>query len=168
MVDFRPSRQPVKASVFKGLEQVTRSAGVRIWEWDVVRNTMQFSGNLAEIYDAEIAAGDSRADAMMLNKVHPDDRARYRVEFIKALKGQAPMDIAYRVKEQDGTIRSFQLRGEVFRNPEGRAIRVLGLTIDMSEQVNAAALLAEQAELQTQLLSRLQLATETAGISIWE
>jgi two-component system sensor histidine kinase/response regulator len=40
--------------------------------------------------------------------------------------------------------------------------------IDMSEQVHAAALLAEQAERQTLLLSRLQLATETAGISIWE
>jgi len=168
VVDFHPSRQPVKASLFQGLEQVARSAGVRIWEWDVVRNTMQFSGNLAEIYDAEISAGDRKADAMMLDKVHPDDRARYRAEFIKALKGQAPMDIAYRVKEADGTIRSFQLRGEVFRNPEGRAIRVLGLTIDMSNQVRAAALLAEQAERQTQILSRLKLATETAGISIWE
>jgi len=168
VADFHPSRQPVKASLFKGLEQVARSAGVRIWEWDVVRNTMQFSGNLAEIYDAEISAGDSRADSMMLNKVHPDDRARYRAEFIKALKGQAPMEIAYRVLEQDGTIRSFQLRGEVYRNAQGRAIRVLGLTIDMSDQVRAAALLAEQAERQTQLLSRLKLATETAGISIWE
>jgi two-component system sensor histidine kinase/response regulator len=150
------------------LEQVTRSAGVRIWEWDVVRNTMHFSGDLAEIYDAEIAAADSDADAMMLNKVHPEDRARYRSEFIKALKGEAPMEIAYRVKERDGTVRPVQLRGEVFRNAQGRAIRVLGLTIDMSEQAHAATLLAEQAERQTQLLSRLKLATETAGISIWE
>jgi signal transduction histidine kinase/CheY-like chemotaxis protein len=167
--DFHPApRPPNKASLFKGLEQVTRSAGVRIWEWDVVRNTMQFSGDLAEVYDAEIAAADTNADAMMLNKVHPEDRARYRAEFIKALKGQAPMEIAYRVKERDGTIRPVQLRGEVFRNSEGRAIRVLGLTIDMTDQVQAAAMLAEQAQRQTQLLSRLQLATETAGISIWE
>ena len=169
MTDFHPApRPPGKASLFKGFEQVTRNAGVRIWEWDVVRNTMQFSGDLAEVYDAEIAAADTRADALMLNKVHPDDRARYRAEFIKALKGQAPMEIAYRVKERDGTIRPVQLRGEVFRNSDGRAIRVLGLTIDMSEQVHAATLLAEQAQRQTQLLSRLQLATETAGISIWE
>ena len=141
---------------------------MRIWEWDVVRNTMHFSGDLAEIYDAEIAAADSRADSMMLNKVHPDDRTRYRAEFIKALKGEAPMEIAYRVQERDGTVRPVQLRGEVFRNLQGRAIRVLGLTIDMTEQARAAAQLAEQAERQTQLLSRLKLATETAGISIWE
>ena len=147
---------------------MTRSAGVRIWEWDVVRNTMHFSGDLAEVYDAEIAAADKQADAMMLNKVHPEDRARYRAAFIKALKGEAPMEIAYRVKEPDGTIRPVQLRGEVFRNAQGRAIRVLGLTIDMSEQARAATLLAEQAERQTQLLSRLKLATGSAGISIWE
>ncbi len=162
------SLQYGKASLFKGLEQVTRSAGVRIWEWDVVRNTMHFSGDLAEVYDAEIAAADKRADAMMLNKVHPEDRARYRAEFVKALKGETPMEIAYRVQERDGTVRPVQLRGEVWRNAQGRAIRVLGLTIDMSEQARAAALLAEQAERQTQLLSRLKLATETAGISIWE
>jgi len=150
------------------LEQVTRNAGVRIWEWDVVRNTMHFSGDLAEIYDAEIAAADSRADSMMLNKVHPEDRARYRAEFVRALKGEAPMEIAYRVQERDGTVRPVQLRGEVFRNAQGRSIRVLGLTIDMTDQARAATLLAEQAERQTQLLSRLKLATETAGISIWE
>jgi signal transduction histidine kinase/CheY-like chemotaxis protein len=150
------------------LEQVTRNAGVRIWEWDVVRNTMHFSGDLAEIYDAEIAAADSRADSMMLNKVHPEDRARYRAEFVRALKGEAPMEIAYRVQERDGTVRPVQLRGEVFRNAQGRAIRVLGLTIDMTDQARAATLLAEQAERQTQLFSRLKLATETAGISIWE
>ena len=34
--------------------------------------------------------------------------------------------------------------------------------------MHAATLLAEQAERQTQLLSRLKLATETAGISVWE
>jgi two-component system, sensor histidine kinase and response regulator len=150
------------------LEEVARSAGVRIWEWDVVQNSMQFSGDLAEIYGAEIAVTNADADAMMLGKVHPDDRARYRAQFIKALKGQAPMEIAYRVKERDGSVRPVQLRGEVFRNAQGRAIRVLGLTIDMSAQAEAATLLAEQAERQTQLLLRLKLATETAGISIWE
>jgi two-component system, sensor histidine kinase and response regulator len=167
--NLRPAPQQLgKAAFFKGLEEVARSAGVRIWEWDVVQNSMQFSGDLAEIYGAEIAVADADADAMMLGKVHPDDRARYRAEFIKALKGEAPMEIAYRVKEKDGAVRPVQLRGEVFRNAQGRAIRVLGLTIDMSAQAAAATLLAEQAERQTQLLLRLKLATETAGISIWE
>jgi two-component system, sensor histidine kinase and response regulator len=169
VLNVRPAPQHLgNAALFKGLEEVARSAGVRIWEWDVVQKTMQFSGDLAEIYGAEIAVADANPDAMMLGKVHPDDRARYRADFIKALKGQAPMEIAYRVKERDGTVRPVQLRGKVFHNAQGRAIRVLGLTIDMSAQAQAATLLAEQAERQTQLVLRLKLATETAGISIWE
>jgi two-component system, sensor histidine kinase and response regulator len=167
--NVRPApAQMDNAAFFKGFELVARSAGVRIWEWDVVHNSMQFSGDLAEVYGAEIAVSDADPDAMMLGKVHPEDRARYRAAFIKALKGQAPMEIAYRVKEKDGTVRPVQLRGEVFRNAQGRAIRVLGLTIDMSAQQEAATLLREQAERQTQLLLRLKLATDTAGISIWE
>jgi signal transduction histidine kinase/DNA-binding response OmpR family regulator len=150
------------------LEEVARSAGVRIWEWDVVQNSMHFSGDLAEVYGAEIAVSGADPDTLMLAKVHPDDRARYRSEFIKALKGLAPMEIAYRVKERDGTVRPVQLRGQVFHNAQGRAIRVLGLTIDMSAQQETATLLREQAERQTQLLLRLKLATETAGISVWE
>jgi PAS domain S-box-containing protein len=156
------------AVFFEGFDKVTSSAGVRIWEWNVVTNTMQFSGDRAELYGTEIKSAKADADDVMLGKVHPEDRPRYRKEFIKALKGEAPMVIEYRVKEQDGTVRPVQLRGEVFRNDKGRAIRVVGLTIDMSEQVRAANLLAEQAEQQRQLLLRLKLATETAGISIWE
>jgi two-component system sensor histidine kinase/response regulator len=157
-----------KRTLLPGWEELTRSAGVRIWDWDVVNNTMQFSGDLAEIYGAEVAAAGGNADSIMLGKVHPDDRARYRTAFIKGLKGEAPMEIAYRLKESDGSVRPVQLRAEVFRNAQGRAIRVLGLTIDMSDQVEAARLLAQQAEQQTQLLMRLKLATETAGIAIWE
>jgi two-component system sensor histidine kinase/response regulator len=157
-----------KRTLLPGWEELTRSAGVRIWDWDVVNNTMQFSGDLAEVYGAEVAAAGGNADSIMLGKVHPDDRARYRTAFIKGLKGEAPMEIAYRLKESDGSVRPVQLRAEVFRNAQGRAIRVLGLTIDMSDQVEAARLLAQQAEQQTQLLMRLKLATETAGIAIWE
>ena len=75
------------ALFFEGFDKVTRSAGVRIWEWDVVHNTMQFSGDRAEMYGTEIKAAKADADDVMLGKVHPEDRPRYRKEFIKALKG---------------------------------------------------------------------------------
>jgi signal transduction histidine kinase/CheY-like chemotaxis protein len=48
------------------------------------------------------------------------------------------------------------------------AAGIWAAAIRKSAQVQAAALLAEQAERQAQLLLRLKLATETAGISIWE
>jgi PAS domain S-box-containing protein len=168
LLSKRRPPQLKNAVFFEGFDKVTRSAGVRIWEWDVVSNTMQFSGDRAELYGTEVKSAKAEADDVMLGKVHPEDRPRYRREFIKALKGEAPMEIEYRVQENDGTVRPVQLRGEVFRNGQGRAIRVVGLTIDMSAQVRAATLLAEQAEQQKQLLLRLKLATETAGISIWD
>ena len=73
--NVRPApAQTGNAAFFKGLELVARNAGVRIWEWDVVHNSMQFSGDLAEVYGAEIAVSEADPDAQMLGKVHPDDR----------------------------------------------------------------------------------------------
>ena len=164
-----PAAHPVgNAGFLESLDEVTRAAGVHIWEWDVVQNTLQLSYDPSGIFDTDMGALQADPNEMMMRTVHPEDREHYRSEFIKALKGQAPMHIQYRVQWKDGTVRFVQLRGEIFRNSQGRAIRVVGLTIDMSEQVDAAKRLAEQAERQSQLLVRLKLATETAGISIWE
>ena len=70
--------------------------------------------------------------------VHPDDREHFRIQLIRALKGEAPLFIEHRVTYQDGSIHPMQLRGEVFRNASGRAIRLIGITIDMGEQVDVA------------------------------
>jgi two-component system sensor histidine kinase/response regulator len=163
-----PAHSAGNEGFLRSLEEVSRGAGVHIWEWNVVEDSLQLSYDPSEVFDTDVGATQANPNESMLRTVHPEDREHYRREFIKALKGQAPMHIQYRVQWKDGTVRFVQLRGEIFRNVQGRAIRVVGLTIDMSEQVSAAKRLAEQAEQQRQLLMRLQLATETAGISIWE
>ena len=145
----------------RSLDEVTRGAGVHIWEWDVVQNTLQLSFDPSGFYDGDINAPGADPNQIMLRSIHPEDRPHYRREFIKALKGQAPMLIQYRAQRTDGSVRFVQLRGVVFRDSHGRAIRVVGLTIDMSEQVDAAKLLAEQAE-------RLSVTTKAAGIAPWE
>ncbi len=157
-----------KSGFLQSLNEVTRSAGVWIWEWDVVANTLHFSGDLAELYGLDRPGAQPDPKSMMLTTVHPEDREHYRKEFVRALKGEVPMHIAYRVRQKDGSVRFIQLRGEIFRNLLGRAIRVVGLTIDMTAQVEASMRLAAQAEQQKNLLVRLKLATETAGICIWE
>ncbi len=165
----QPAAQPAgNAGFIRSLDEITRDAGVHIWEWDVVQNNLQLSFDATEIHEGDVHAPGADPNQIMLRSIHPEDREHYRGEFIKALKGQAPMLIQYRAQRKDGSVRFVQLRGEIFRNALGRAIRVVGLTIDMSEQVDAAKRLAEQAERQSQLLVRLKLATETAGISIWE
>jgi PAS domain S-box-containing protein len=159
----------------RSLEEVSKGAGVHIWEWDVVQDSLQLSYDPSEVFDVDAGAQQANPNAMMLRTVHPDDREHYRREFIKALKGQAPMHIQYRVLWKDGTVRFVQLRGEIFRNAQGRAIRVVGLTIDMTEQVDAARRLAEHAaELERKaaqesaLIERLNVTTKAAGIAPWE
>ena len=163
-----PAQPAGNGGFIRSLDEVTRDAGVHVWEWDVIQNKLQLSFDASEFHEGDVNAPGADPNQIMLRSIYPEDREHYRREFIKALKGHAPMLIQYRAQRKDGSVRFVQLRGEVFRNARGRAVRVVGLTIDMSEQVEVARRLAEQTERQSQLLVRLKLATETAGISIWE
>jgi two-component system sensor histidine kinase/response regulator len=155
-------------ALLRQLNALTSRAGVRIWEWDIERDSLQFSADLIEVYGRDVDLTRTDPKELLLEVIHPGDREHFRTELIKALKGQAPLCIDHRVVYSDGSIHPMQLRGEISRDAAGRATRVIGITIDMGEKMGAAQRQAEQDARQSSLLSRLKLATETAGISIWE
>ena len=154
-----PTPAPADAAdLLRQLNSITSRAGVRIWEWDIEKNSLQFSADMIEVYGRSIELSRTNPKELLMQVVHPDDRAHFRNQLIKALKGEAPLFIEHRVIYKDGSTHPMQLRGEVFRNASGRAIRLIGITIDMGDQIDVA----------NNLLLRLKLATETAGISVWE
>ena len=150
------------------LNAVTQRAGVRVWEWDIQSNTLHFSADLLDIFGLDAEDARRNPGELMLRCVHPDDRERFQREIGAALKSGTRFDIEHRVLLKDGTVRAMQLRGEILRSAAGHAVRVVGVSIDMGDKADQVARIAEQSERQNQLLRRLQLATEAAGISVWE
>jgi two-component system, sensor histidine kinase and response regulator len=144
--------------LLRQLNAIASRAGVRIWEWDIEKNSLQFSADMIEVYGRSIELSRTNPKELLMQVVHPEDRENFRIQLIKALKGESPLFIEHRVIYKDGSVHPMQLRGEVFRNASGRAVRLIGITIDMGEQIDVA----------NNLLLRLKLATETAGISVWE
>ncbi len=163
-------RQPVGPSpiFLRDLNALTCGSGVRVWQWDVESNTLEFSADLLDVYGQELLEARSDPKALMLRTVHPDDRERFKRELSKAMRGETPLNIDHRVVLRDGSIRATLLRGEVVRAPDGRAIRVMGVTIDLGGEAEEVARIAEQNEGQNKLLRRLTLATQAAGICVWE
>ncbi len=159
-----------------------QAAGVHAWDWDIAAGALKYDHHGAQRYggNAKEVARDPRL--IIENGVFKDDQPRYRAEFIKALKGETPLCIDYRIIYQDGSIHPVQLRGEIFRGPDRRATRVVGLVIDMSAHQAAAARIATQAEeqqraqlkIETQArqlqawIEKIQLANETAGVGMWD
>jgi two-component system, sensor histidine kinase and response regulator len=156
------------AKFLRDLNALTCRCGVRVWQWDIKKNTLQFSADLLEVYGRDLLKARTDPKELMLRSVHPDDRERFRSEMLQALRGEAPLQIEHRTVLRDGSVRATLLRGEVARSAAGQPIRVVGVSIDLGSSADQVARIAEQHEDQDKLLRRLTLATQAARISVWE
>jgi PAS domain S-box-containing protein len=150
------------------LNQVSTGAGFSAWDWDIDGGTFRFNREVMDRFGVEAEAARGDLESLVERSVHVDDRSRFREEMILALKAQRPLCIDYRAVTPDGSSRSAQLRGVIYRRANGRAYRVVGFTSDITPQQEAAAKSRVDANKQRQLFERLSLATEAAGIGVWD
>ena len=108
-------------------------AGHGVWDWDVATDTVLFTPRCREIMgfkDDEM--GSHRQD--WLACIHPEDYPDCERAMRDCLKGNTPVFISeHRVRGKDGRYLWLLDRARVVaRNPEGRALRVLGTHTDIS------------------------------------
>jgi len=119
-----------------GLAQAQRIGGIGSWEVNLATDGFQCSDVALEIFgykrgDLELTVAAFKA------AVHPDDRARHSKAFAQAIALGAGYNIDLRILVAEGSIRHVQQRGEVINDATGRAVRVLGTILNMTERVQA-------------------------------
>ncbi len=66
--------------------------------------------------------------------MHPDDRERTYSAWMAAVRDEAPYDLEYRLRRQDGEYRWFKTRGTPLRDSAGRIVRWFGTCTDIHDQ----------------------------------
>jgi PAS domain S-box-containing protein len=66
-------------------------------------------------------------------RMHPEDRANTCDYWLKALKGEVPYDLDYRLRRADGEYRWFKARATPLRNTEGRITKWFGTCTDIHD-----------------------------------
>jgi len=149
------------------LNLATQTAGIGVWDLDLLTHRLAADDT---VYD--ILGFDGQLDQQtLLGLIHPEDRGDVAAKLRSAIIDQEYNDIlslAHRVTQPRGTIRHIQTHVRIFRDSALRATRLVGVTWDVSEAVEHAAQLREQAERVQTLLNRFNVVIETAGISAWE
>lgn len=151
----------------------TAAGGVGVWDWDAARDRVDWSGALHHAAAAGLDPSRLHPGAAgFLRAVHPADRGRVRAAFEAALApGGPPFEAEFRVPGADGAVRWLAGRGEVAaRDPaSGRALRVLGTTIDVTARREAeGALRAAKAGLEARVADRTRaLAESEARFRAW-
>jgi PAS domain S-box-containing protein len=116
--------------------QVTQTAaGVGPWEWEIADNVLQLSPtarrNLGVAVEGPI---DMEA---LIAAVHPADRDMLAARIREAVREGPLYEVEYRLAETGDGERWIHGRGEVVRDENGRALRILGVNFEVTKRRRA-------------------------------
>jgi PAS domain S-box-containing protein len=121
------------------------AANTGVWDWDVVADRVTWTEQIYALHGLPVGAFGGRVrDFHAL--VHPEDRARVAAAIERSLSTGEPYEVEFRTTRPDGAVRWLLTRATVLRDETGRARRMLGATVDITERRELMA--------RTELLSR--------------
>lgn len=112
------------------MNQAQKLANIGAWQADLTTGRI---GGLTKSESFLSIPGNDYAITDMLDMIHPDDRPRVMALWLRALKGEAAYEIEYRVA-LDGREYWHSVKAEFERDEQGRAVRALGVTQDITER----------------------------------
>jgi PAS domain S-box-containing protein len=114
------------------LHLALEAAGTGSWEWDLVEGTVDRSVTAARLLGLE---ADPSGPAYA--QIHPDDRDCVTVAQERAIRGDGRFDVEYRVPQPDGSVRWVLSRAELLRDADGRPVRFIGVSLDVTDRHRA-------------------------------
>jgi len=140
------------------LKDAQRLAKVGSWERRIDTGVSQWSDENRRMLGV---SNDAPANfSTFINCVHPKDREKVLEIDLKVRTTGGPGEVQYRVIRPDGEVRFVHSVLEALRNDQGAAVRIVGASQDITEQVKAGELLRESE-------GRLKSAERLAHLGHW-
>jgi len=164
-----------KAKSDKLLERLsiaTQAAGIYCWELDWSDYSIVWDA--ARLPAEEVAAASRRHFGFELGSdlfkwVHPEDQHSGGKAIAESLaRGENHVSFRYRLVLPDQSIRHVQAFARTSTDASGKPQRSVGVSWDVTEEVEAADRRARDAAKERDLLERLSVATHAAGLQCWE
>ncbi len=153
---------------------VTRATNDVIWDWNILTGQVRWNDALSEVmgYDPSEVEGTV---AWWSERMHPEDWERLRPSVEAAVTGrQDHLAVEYRFRKADGTWAEVLDRGYIARDAEGRATRMIGSLLDVTERRAAERERAELLEREQRARaeaemerSRLRAVLDALPVGVW-
>jgi PAS domain S-box-containing protein len=128
------------------LDSALAAAEIGTWEYDAIRNVVRADKNLARMFGATAAEAAGGTLDAYLRAIHPDDRSRVAATIGQTLESDSDLNIEYRLIGLEGKVTWVNARGRVERDADGRALRLPGVVVDITERKRAEELLRKSEE----------------------
>lgn len=114
-----------------------------VYDWDLRTGTVFHSAAIEDLLGVNVAdiPGD---ESWWRERIHPEDYARIMPEFNRVASGEADIySYEYRIRHKDGHWVFVHDRGYVVRDSQGKPVRVVGSTEDITRRKTIEARLRE-------------------------
>ncbi|MCE9614030.1 MAG: response regulator [Lentisphaerae bacterium] len=136
------------------LRMALKAASMVTWEWDIPAGTIRYSANVTELAGGE-AIEPFCTVSSLIQEVHADDRSALTQAIERTVGEGAPYECEYRVRMLNGTDRWILGRGDVVERREGKPVRAVGISQDITARKEAEEALQQRsrqlADLATQI-----------------
>lgn len=114
-----------------------RAGKIGSWDWDISANKIHWSDLLEPMFGLKYGDFEGTYEAYF-EFVHPDDR-RYLADAVAVTLESSShfKNFRYRIMWPDKTVRWLSSTGDVICNAQGEAVRMLGVTQDITELVES-------------------------------
>ena len=148
-------------SVEERYRLVGRATNDAIWDWDFASNQVTWNEALETVHGYAPDTVEPTGE-WWIEQIHPDDRARVDNSIHAAIDGTADSwSDEYRFRRADGSYAAIFDRGHIIREDAGKAVRMIGAMLDLTERQQSRAELSINEE-------RLRLATQAAEVGFWD
>eukprot|EP01034_Spumella_vulgaris_P044542 gene44542-55419_t len=141
--------------IHERLELAQEAGKIGVFDVDLLSGRILWSSKLAVMMGfAPDSQPQSRDD--WLACLHPQDRDRARDYFDASIDGtQDYLRDSWRIVRPDGEVRWFLEAARIFRDEQGRAVRVVGVNVDIHDQKQLEAQVAAQLDFQQALIDAI-------------
>src|SRR5262245_31589433 len=122
---------------------VTQATNDAVWDWNLKTDRVWWNEGALTLFGYRLE--NQEADpGWWLERIHPEDRAAVEAYFFDVVRGKELSWVdEYRFRCADGSYKDVYDRGYVLRDPEGRAVRMIGAMLDITARKRTEQALRE-------------------------
>jgi PAS domain S-box-containing protein len=126
-------------------ELVAAAVNSAIYDWDLLRNQIERTENMTRLFGYSLEEMEP-TNKWWLDRIHPDDIQRVKNALTESLLHSDRFNLEYRIRNKQDGYSYVADQGLIVRDNTGRAIRVMGSTLNISEKKQVEAALRQSEE----------------------